>query len=193
MNVLILIREFNPGEPVSEYCRALAHLLLEEGMQPHVICFDDRASDQPEAGIWVHRVPLILHGDNLFDWGMLINVEFVRKVRELADRWPFDLIHANDWITLPAGMVSSKLLRLPLIITFHSIEHERGMRWPHSGIISNLEFDGASEAAAVLVNNQTTYRAIGVFGLPAERVWLISPREPNWQMKVLHLYRRVIG
>lgn len=192
-NILFIAREFNPGEPVSDYCKALSQFLVERSIGAHVVCFGDHSSDELLSGISVHRVPFLLHGDNLFDWGMLINVEFVRRVRELAEKHSFDIIHANDWITLPAGIIASKLMRKPLVVTFHSIEHERGMRWPHSPVISDLEYDGAREAEAILVNNERTYEAIKVFGLNGKDIWLINPFQENWQAKVLVLYERVMG
>ncbi|HJW96701.1 MAG TPA: glycosyltransferase family 4 protein, partial [archaeon] len=150
--VLLLSREFVDGESTSEYSRSLANFLSENGIEVHIVCFGNPVSEESTGRIHVHKVPLLIHGDNLFNWSMLMNNELKRRSREIFDGIGFDIIHGNDWITSTAAISLAKLTEKPLIVTIHSTEKERGFGTPHSGMISDLEWWLTYEAGCVLAN-----------------------------------------
>ena len=189
-NILFISREFYPGEAVSEYCKSIAQFLKGKGVKSHLICFDSYASDEELDSLTVHRVPFLLHGDSIFTWGMVMNIELMRRARELIESHNFDLIHINDWITIPTGTAISRFAEIPLVVTFHSIEHERGMGYPHSFVISDLEWDGANDASAILVHSKNTNEAIKVFNLPEEKI-NHTYLENNWEEKIWDVYKKL--
>jgi glycogen(starch) synthase len=44
---------------------------------------------------------------------------------ELAGREHYDVIHAHDWLTYPAGIEASKVLNKPLVVHVHATEFDR--------------------------------------------------------------------
>ncbi len=188
--VLLLSREFVDGESTSEYSRSLANFLSENGIEVHIVCFGNPVSEESTGRIHVHKVPLLIHGDNLFNWSMLMNNELKRRSREIFDGIGFDIIHGNDWITSTAAISLAKLTEKPLIVTIHSTEKERGFSTPHSGMISDLEWWLTYEAGCVLANNQRTHWSLkNDLQLPEEKVRLIDPMEEGWQKQVLDIYQ----
>jgi len=77
------------------------------------------------------------------------------------------------------------------VITFSSIERERGMDKPHSEIIQKLELDAANDASAVIVTSEELGRSLVELGIPKEKVNTIV-LEGEWPRKVLEVYARVI-
>jgi hypothetical protein len=139
--------------------------------------------------VHVHRVPLIIHGDNLFNWSMLMNNELKRRAREIFEGEGFGIIHANDWITSTAAISIAKFTEKPLVVTIHSTEKERGFGTPHSGLISDMEWWLTYEAGCVVSNNQRTYNSLkSDLQLPDEKVMLIDPLKEGWQNGILNIY-----
>lgn len=50
---------------------------------------------------------------------------YARAVLRIAEREPFDLLHAHDWMSFPAGLLVREVTRKPLVAHFHSSELER--------------------------------------------------------------------
>lgn len=96
------------------------------------------------------------YGDNL-----LAAVEEYAKKSEsaaLREAWrtqkKYDVVHAHDWLTAPAGERVRKALSLPLVQTFHSTEFDR-TSWPWEAILG-IERRAACEANLIIaVSNRT--------------------------------------
>jgi glycogen(starch) synthase len=191
--ILLLNKEFVPGESISEYTRSLAVFLAKKGIEVHIVCFGSWPLDESLGeNIHVHRVPLLIHGDNLFNWSMLMNNELKRRSREIFEGDGFDIIHGNDWITSTSAISIAKLTEKPLIVTIHSTEKERGFGTKHSGLISDMEWWLTYEAGCVISNNERTYWSLkNDLQLPDEKIRLIDPLKEGWQDAVLQIYQRV--
>jgi glycosyltransferase involved in cell wall biosynthesis len=50
---------------------------------------------------------------------------YARVIRKIAQDSDFDVIHAHDWMTFPAGIEASRVTGKPLIIHVHATEHDR--------------------------------------------------------------------
>ncbi len=46
-------------------------------------------------------------------------------VGELARREDFDVVHAHDWMTYPAGIVAARVAKKPLVCHMHACEYDR--------------------------------------------------------------------
>ncbi|MCE9595255.1 MAG: glycosyltransferase family 4 protein [Planctomycetes bacterium] len=46
-------------------------------------------------------------------------------VGEVARREPFDVVHAHDWMTYPAGIVAARVAKKPLVVHLHASEYDR--------------------------------------------------------------------
>ncbi|RLS93986.1 MAG: glycosyltransferase [Planctomycetota bacterium] len=64
---------------------------------------------------------------------------------------PFDVIHAHDWLTYPAGLAIARLSGKPLLVHVHSTEFDRSGETPNQQIynIERRGMHGATRAIAV--------------------------------------------
>lgn len=193
MNVLLLSKDFRDGEGISEYCKSIASFLVEEGHEATIVSFEDGSHYSVDDRVNVHRVPVHFDGDNIYSWAMVLNNELKRQAKKILDEKGFDLVHANDWTTVPGGVALSKHAEIPLIVTIHSTENERGFEGEHAGIISELEWQGAFEADRVLATKHDTRSSL-IFDLdvPEEKLDVVDPYEPEWEKKVLNNYKELV-
>ncbi len=193
MRVVLLTRRFEDGEPVSEYVKSLAEYLVENGLEAFVLAFDDGSHYSVDERVEVYRVPLHYEGESLYSWSMMMNNELKEEARELFDEKGFDVIHANDWMTVPGATALKAYLDRPMILTLHSTEHERGFHSENSSMISELEWKGCRDADRVYTNKEDTYNS-AAFDLEAEEAKLekISPFDDAWQESILKTYRELV-
>jgi glycogen synthase len=80
---------------------------------------------------------------------------YARKVSALAETEEFDVVHAHDWMTFPAGLAAARRAGVPLIIHVHSTEHDRA--GPDGDErIRRVEQLGLTEADAVVCVSRYT-------------------------------------
>jgi glycogen(starch) synthase len=76
---------------------------------------------------------------------------YARLVVSLARTEPFDVIHAHDWLTYPAGLALARVTRRPLVVHVHSTEFDRSGEHVHAPIyeIERRGMHGAQRVVAV--------------------------------------------
>jgi glycosyltransferase involved in cell wall biosynthesis len=86
---------------------------------------------------------------------------YARTVAELARFEEFDLVHAHDWMTFPAGLCAQAVSRRPLVCHVHSCEFDRstGNGDPRIRAIEQAGFDGASRIVSVSRHTARILRA----------------------------------
>lgn len=191
MKTLILTKDFRQGEDISEHCRSLASYLDQQGVEVQVVCFNNGNTIEMDQ-VPVHEVDFILDGDNIYDWTMLMNNELKRVARGLVEDVEFDLIHAHEWTTLPAGITLKKLLEKPLAITIHSTENNRGFGGPHGALISEMEYRGTKEADLIIAPNHKVANSLK-FDLDCspEKLVQVDPFSTGWRQQVYEQYQRL--
>lgn len=193
MKILLLSKELRDGEGVSEYCKNIAEKLVEEGHEAAIVSFDDGSYYSVDDRVEVKRVPLNFDGDNIYNWSMILNNQLKREARELLEEDDFDLIHANDWTTVPGGVTLSRHTEKPLAVTIHSTENERGFEGDHADMISELEWQGSYEADKVFATNHGTSDSLRFdLDVPGEKIEVIDPYNPEWRGRILKSYRDLI-
>ena len=191
--ILMLAERMQPGNGVSDYCGKLSSILSENGYEVHIAFFSGSDYTERIGNIYKHGISFVLHGNNLFTWAMMMNNELKRRGREIFNEHGFDVIHANDWLTTPAGIAMKKLTGKPLLVTIHSTENERGFSDPQSPSISDIEWWACYEAAKVLVSSQRTFHSIkNDLGVPAEKIDILKLHDDSWQERVLDIYSRAL-
>lgn len=192
MKVLFLSKDFRDGEGISEYCKSIAHFLVEEGHEAAIVSFEDGTHYSVDDRIEVHRVSVHFEGDNIYNWSMVLNNELKRQARELMEEEDFDIVHANDWTTVPGGVALSKYAEIPLVVTIHSTENERGFEGEHAAVISELEWQGTFEADKVLATKHDTRSSL-IFDLdvPEEKLEVVDPYHGEWETKILNSYKEL--
>ena len=193
MNVVLLSKQLRDGEAISEYTKNIAEKLVREGHEATIISFDDGSYYSMDDRVDVVRFPLHFDGDNIYNWSMMMNNEMKGQVVELLDQKDFDLIHANDWTTVPGAVAISKHMEKPMVITIHSTENERGFEGEHAEMISELEWQGAYESDKVFVTKEDTKNSV-LFDLdtPEDKLEVIDPFSDGWRERVLNKYRELL-
>ena len=122
--------------------------------------------DQGELGV---PFPEQVYGHDIFD-----EVErFTANVLALMGTQDFDVIHAHDWMTFPAGVALSQISGKPLVVHVHSLEYDR------SGIfvneqINQIEKFGLEAATNIVAVSYYTQRSIEKYhGIPPRKISVI--------------------
>lgn len=106
----------------------------------------------------------------------------------------FDIIHAHDWMTFPAGVALSQLTGKPLVVHVHSLEQDRSGLFVDKDIekIERLGLETASRAIAV---SHYTGRAIERFhGILASKIRVVHngiyPRQAIQEYRIRKTWPR---
>jgi len=86
----------------------------------------------------------------------------------------FDVIHAHDWLTYPAGLAIAKLSGKPLVVHVHSTEFDRSGEHPNQQVynIERRGMHGATRAIAVsMLTKNVCINRYGVNGAKIDVVY----------------------
>lgn len=93
-----------------------------------------------------------------YDGDMMLNVErYARLVVAMCRRERFDVIHAHDWMTFPAGLALSQVCRKPVVIHVHSTEFDRAGDNVNQQVY-DIERRGLHGASRVIAVSELTKR-----------------------------------
>ena len=98
---------------------------------------------------------------------------YAAMAAELAANEQFDIIHAHDWMTFPAGTVVAAMSGKPLIVHMHSTEFDRSGEHVNR-VIYNIERRGMHEAHKIIaVSHFTRNIIISRYGITGEKVEVV--------------------
>jgi glycogen(starch) synthase len=75
---------------------------------------------------------------------------------ELTKQYTFDVIHAHDWLTYPAGIEAKRSSNKPLIVHVHATEFDRAGEKNIDKRVFDIEYQGMQEADMVIAVSQWT-------------------------------------
>lgn len=88
----------------------------------------------------------------------------------IAGQQQFDVIHAHDWLTYPAGIAAKRVSGKPLVVHVHATEFDRSGENINT-LVYNIERQGMEEADRVVtVSNWTRDIVIRRYGIRPEKV-----------------------
>lgn len=88
----------------------------------------------------------------------------------VAESQSFDIIHAHDWLTYPAGIAAKHISGKPLVIHVHATEFDRSGENVNQNVY-DIERKGMEEANLIItVSNLTRQIVIDKYGIPPEKV-----------------------
>jgi len=91
----------------------------------------------------------------------------------LARKADFDLIHAHDWLTYPAGIAAKKITGKPLVVHMHATEFDRSGQNVNQDVY-DIERKGMEEADRVItVSNFTRAIVIEKYGINPDKVFTV--------------------
>jgi glycosyltransferase involved in cell wall biosynthesis len=106
------------------------------------------------------------YGPNLFS--EIYNYAIVAKT--IAKENQFQLIHAHDWLTFPAGIAAKHISGKPLIIHVHSTDYDRSGGAVNPDIFA-IEKQGFDEADHIItVSNRIKKRLTEQYHIPSEKI-----------------------
>ena len=92
---------------------------------------------------------------------------------ELAKSEQFDIVHAHDWMTYPAGIAVAAISSKPLVVHVHSTEFDRSGEHVNQ-MIYDIEREGMHTADRIIaVSNFTRDIIINRYGISSEKVEVV--------------------
>jgi len=112
----------------------------------------------------------VAEGAGLYGGDLMSEVHrYARLVSEVARRQDFDLIHAHDWMTYPAGLSVSALAGKPLLVHVHSTEFDRSGTGVNRHVY-DVERAGMHGARRVICVSRLTRGIVtGRYGVPESK------------------------
>jgi len=109
--------------------------------------------------------------DNLYGSDLYEEVhKYSEKVNLISSMEKFDIIHAHDWMTYPAGIKAKHTTGKPLVVHIHATEFDRtgGNVNQH---VYNIERHGFHEADKIIaVSNFTKNKVVQNYGIAPDKV-----------------------
>ena len=98
---------------------------------------------------------------------------YAQRVLQVAENEQFDLIHAHDWMTYPAGVALAARSGKPLVIHVHSTEFDRSGEHVNQ-YVYDIERHAMHTANKIIaVSNYTRSIVISRYGVPPEKVEVV--------------------
>lgn len=132
--------------------------------------------------------------DNLFD--EINNYSIVAGV--IARQQEYDIIHAHDWLTYPAGIHAKNVSGKPLVIHVHATDFDRS-RGNVNPTVYSIEKDGMDHADCIMCVSELTRRTViehyhqdpakciamhnAVYPLSDEVKQMVAQRKPHTERK----------
>ncbi|MFP4471577.1 MAG: glycosyltransferase family 4 protein [Bacteroidales bacterium] len=114
----------------------------------------------------------------------------------IARKADFDLIHAHDWLTYPAGVAAKKVTGKPLVVHMHATEFDRSGQNINQNVY-DIERKGMEEADRVItVSNFTRAIVIEKYGINPDKVFTVhnavEPTEKEVEEVKRHVKEKVV-
>ncbi len=98
---------------------------------------------------------------------------YLQNVLEVAKHLEFDLIHAHDWMTYPAGLFLKHLIQKPLVAHVHATEFDRAIGYGHP-VVHEIEYLGLNLADQVIAVSKYTAQVIkDHYKVPEEKIQVL--------------------
>jgi len=111
-----------------------------------------------------------LYGRNLYEEVL----RYGREAGRIAKRETFDVIHAHDWLSFPAGVAAKRVSQKPLVVHIHATEFDRTGGACVDQRVYDIERWGMEQADAVIAVSQFTKNIIVErYGIAPEKVSVV--------------------
>ncbi len=98
---------------------------------------------------------------------------YARLAVHIATEESFDVIHAHDWMTYPAGIAVASLTGKPLVVHVHSTEFDRSGEHVNQRIY-DIERSGMHHAARVITVSHFTKKIVEArYGVPSDKIEVV--------------------
>ncbi len=137
-------------------------------------------------------------GGTHYDGDLIVQARrYARLAVQLARTETFDLVHAHDWMTYPAGIAVAEASGKPLLVHVHSTEFDRSGQNGNRQVY-DIERTGMHRADRVVCVSHLTANIVRHrYGIPAEKIDVIYnavdlPGNAEWQMKPIGRNEKIV-
>jgi glycosyltransferase involved in cell wall biosynthesis len=96
--------------------------------------------------------------------------EYARRCTDLMEQESYDVIHAHDWVTFPAGIALSAKFSKPLVVHVHATEFDRSGQYINNTVYE-IERRGMEAATLVIaVSQYTSEILVERYGVPRHKI-----------------------
>ncbi len=128
-----------------------------------------RKKQRLQGNKFISATPLVLPKDYSSDMYTEVH-RYAAVATELAEDEPFDIVHAHDWMTFPAGIAVAAVSGKPLVVHMHSTEFDRSGEHVNQ-MIYDIERAGMERADRVIaVSHYTRNVIIHRYGISGDKV-----------------------
>jgi glycosyltransferase involved in cell wall biosynthesis len=110
---------------------------------------------------------------------------YATMAAELATDADFDIVHAHDWMTYPAGVAVAQVCGKPLVVHVHSTEFDRSGEHVNQ-VIYDIEREGMERASKIIaVSHYTKSIIVSRYGIDPDKVEVVYngvERNGRWTM-----------
>ncbi|MDO8524449.1 MAG: glycosyltransferase family 4 protein [bacterium] len=100
-------------------------------------------------------------------------LRYGQLAKKIAKTEVFDVIHAHDWLSFPAGIMAKNISGKPLVVQIHATEFDRCPSSPNPFVYS-IEKIGMEVADAVIaVSNYTKNKIIENYGIAPDKIRVV--------------------
>lgn len=97
--------------------------------------------------------------------------DYAEHAVKIAKELEFDIIHAHDWLTFPAGLAVQQSSHKPLVTHVHATEFDRTGRIGTHPVIAKIEHGATSRAERVVAVSNYTKRVIqNQYGIDSRKI-----------------------
>jgi len=203
MLVMAFLREYPPRES-GHTSKCLSRLLtqqLRKEIEIQIVTYNYFLSRSIENGngvkIFGVANPVRTHSNSL-TWILTLNQEVVRVAANIyyqKDK-QIGLIDVYDWYFIPAAMTLKNAFAIPFVCSIESLECHRTKKveTPLAMSIKGIERMGLYEAKRTRVSSKWMLKeVVREYGIPEERIVVITPTSQSWAKETWHLYDEVAG
>lgn len=110
------------------------------------------------------------YGRNLFEEVILYGL----KAYHIVKNEKFDIIHAHDWLTIPAALLAKKMTGKPLVLHMHATEFDRSGDNGANSRVYDIEKKGMDAADIIIaVSNFTKNKIIKYYGIDPRKIRVV--------------------
>ncbi len=99
---------------------------------------------------------------------------YAERSRGIAEREAYDLIHAHDWLSFPAGLMAKAVSGKPLVVHVHATEFDRTGGSGVNQAVYEIEREGMRAADAIVaVSDWTKQIIVAHYGVSPDKVQVV--------------------
>jgi glycosyltransferase involved in cell wall biosynthesis len=198
MEILMLTWEYPPRiiGNIALYCEKLAKKLSKDH-QVTVATFDDWRAHlgiETRGNVKIVYTTAITPSTNTLTWALTFNVKLEQIIADMYFKgMRFDVMHAQEWIVIPAAIAIKKYFSIPLVISYHTFEFQRsfGIFDSYMESIDMIERQGLQYADAVIVKDIETRNQVINYTPRHKVIHVINDKDPDWVEKIINIYHRI--